>query len=114
VTCRRWDIISVPFPFTLGHAAKRRPALVVSTDAFHRPYRACFGAMITTARHTQDLRPDDIEIADLGAAGLRQPCVIRVARIATFEWGDQIRRVGMLHRRERQAIAAVLQRWFGV
>jgi hypothetical protein len=70
--------------------------------------------MITTAGHMQDLRPDDIEIADLGAAGLRQPCVIRVARIATFEWGDQIRRVGMLHRRERQAIAALLQRWFGI
>jgi hypothetical protein len=40
--------------------------------------------------------------------------VIRVARIATFEWGDQIRRVGMLHRRERQAIAGLLQRWFGI
>jgi mRNA-degrading endonuclease toxin of MazEF toxin-antitoxin module len=114
VTCRRWDIISVPFPFTLGHAAKLRPALVFSTDAFHPAHRACFGAMITTARHMQDLRPDDIEIADLGAAGLRQPCVIRVARIATFESGDQIRRVGMLHRRERQAVAALLQRWFGI
>jgi hypothetical protein len=70
--------------------------------------------MITTARHMQDLRPDDIEIADLGAAGLRQPCVIRGARIAIFEWGDQIRRVSRLHRRERKAIAALLQRWLGL
>jgi hypothetical protein len=62
----------------------------------------------------QDLRPDDIGSRTSAQPGLRQPCVIRVARIATFEWGDQIRRVGMLHRRERQAIAAVLQRWFGV
>ena len=114
MTFRRWDIISVPFPFIEGHAAKRRPALVVSTDAFHRAHRACFGAMITTARHMQDLRPDDIEIADLGAAGLRQPCVIRVARIAIFEWGEQIRRVGMLHRRERQGVLTLLKRWFGV
>jgi hypothetical protein len=59
-------------------------------------------------------RPDDIEIGDLGAAGLRQPCVIRVARIATFEWGDQIRRVGALHRRERQSVTTLLQRWFGL
>jgi hypothetical protein len=104
----------VPFPFTLGHAGKRLPALVVWTDTFHRAHRACLRAMITTARHMQDLRPDDVEIADPGAAGLRQPCVFRVARIATFEWGDQIRRVGILHRRERQAIAALLRRWFGI
>ena len=114
MTFRRWDVISVPFPVIAGHAAKRRPALVVSTNAFHRAHRACFGAMITTARHMQDLRPDDVEIEDLGGAGLSRPCVIRVARLATFEWGDQIRRVGTLHRRERQAIATLLQRWFDI
>jgi hypothetical protein len=85
----------------------------VSTDAFHRAHRACFGAMITTARHMRDLRPDDVEIGDLGAAGLARPCVIRVARLATFEWSDQVRRVGTLHRRERQAIATLLQCWCG-
>ena len=111
---RRWDVISVPFPFVEGHAAKRRPALVVSTDAFHRAHPACFGAMITTARNMRDLRPDDVEITDLGAAGLPRPCVIRVARLATFEWGAQIRRVGTLHRRERHAIETLLQRWFGI
>jgi hypothetical protein len=89
-------------------------SLVVSTDAFHRAHRACFGAMITTARQMQDLRPDDIEIAHLGAAGLRQPCVIRVARMATFEWGDQIRRIGMLHCSERPGVQTLLQRWFGI
>jgi mRNA interferase MazF len=114
VTFRRWDVLSVPFPFVEGHASKRRPALVVSTDAFHRAHRACFAAMITTARHMQDLRPDDIEIADLVGAGLPRPCVIRLARLATLEWGDQIRRIGALHRRERPAVATLLQRWLGV
>lgn len=113
MTFRRWDVISVPFPFVEGHATKRRPALVVSSDAFHRAHRACFGAMITTARQMRDVRADDIEIADLGAAGLQQPCVIRVARLATFEWGGQIRRVGALHRGERQGVATLLQRWVG-
>jgi hypothetical protein len=70
--------------------------------------------MITTARHMQDLRPDDIEIADLARAGLQQPCVIRLARLATFEWTDHIRRVGTLHGRERQAVETLLQRWLGV
>jgi mRNA interferase MazF len=114
VTFRRWDIISVPFPFVEGHATKRRPALVVSTDTFHRAHRACFGAMITTARYLQDVRPDDIEIGDLGGAGLARPCVIRLARLATFEWSDRVQRVGTLHRRERHAIALLFQRWLGI
>jgi mRNA interferase MazF len=114
VTFRRWDVVSVPFPFIEGHATKRRPALVVSTDAFHRAHRACFGAMITTARHMQDVRPDDIPIVNVADAGLPQPSVIRLARLTTFEWGDQIRRVGTLHRRDRQAVETLLQRWFGI
>jgi mRNA-degrading endonuclease toxin of MazEF toxin-antitoxin module len=94
VTFRRWDVVSVPFPFVEGHATKRRPALVVSTDAFHRAHRACFGAMITTARNMRDLRPDDIEIKGLARAGLPRPCVIRLARLATFgvERSDPARR----------------------
>jgi mRNA interferase MazF len=111
VTFRRWDVVSVPFPFIEGHATKRRPALVVSTDAFHRAHRACFGAMITTARNMRDLRPDDIEIKGLARAGLPRPCVIRLARLATFEWNDQIRRAGSLDRRERPAVETLLQRW---
>ena len=113
MTFRRWDVVSVPFPFVEGHASKRRPALVVSTDAFHRAHRACFGAMITTARHMRDLRQDDIAIEDLARAGLPRPCVIRLARLATFEWSDQIRRAGKLHARERGAVEALLRRWFG-
>lgn len=113
MTFERWDIVSVPFPFVEAHATKRRPALVVSTAAFHRAHRAFFGAMITTARHMRDLRPDDIEIEDLARAGLPRPCVIRLARLATFEWSDRIRRAGTLHGRERSAIEALLQRCFG-
>ena len=104
----------MPFPFVEGHATKRRPALVVSTDAFHRMHRACFAAMITTARHLRDVRVDDIEIEDLARAGLPQPCVIRLARLATLEWGDHVRRLGTLDRNERPAIATLLRRWFGI
>ena len=113
MTFRHWDVVSVPFPFVESYATKRRPALVVSTDAFHRAHRACFGAMITTARDMRDVRPDDIEIADLAGAGLPRPCVIRLARLATFEWNDRMRRIGTLHRRERQAVEDLLQHWFG-
>ena len=114
MTFRRWDVVSVPFPFIEGHATKRRPALVVSTDAFHWAHRACFGAMITTARHMQDVRPDDIPIVNLDSAGLPQPSVIRLARLATFEWGDQIRRGGARHPRARPAVETRRQRGVGL
>lgn len=114
MTFRRWDIVSVPFPFVEVHATKRRPALVVSSDAFHRAHHACFGAMITTARQMRDVRPNDIAIRDLAKAGLPQPCVIRLARLATLEWGDHVRRVGSLDRRERAAVETLLEQWLSV
>jgi mRNA interferase MazF len=114
VTFERWSVVSVPFPFVEGYATKRRPALMVSTDAFHRAHHACFGAMITTARNMQDVRPDDIAIADLAKAGLARPCVIRLARLATFEWSDQIRRIGALGAPERPPLAGLLKRWFHI
>jgi len=70
--------------------------------------------MITTARNLGDLRPDDIEIADLEKAGLPRPCVIRLARLATFESSDLIRPVGTLATAQRQTVAALLRRWFGI
>ena len=114
VTFKRWEVISVPFPFVEGHGGKRRPALVVSTDALHVAHHTCFGAMITTARHMQDLRPDDIPIKDLAKAGLPRPCVIRLARVATFEWSEAIHPVGVLSPRERQPVTRLLALWFGV
>jgi mRNA interferase MazF len=114
VTFRRWDVISVPFPFVEGHASKRRPALVISTDAFHHAHDACFGAMITTARNMRDLRRDDIEVVDLVGAGLPRPCVIRGARLATFEWSEQIRRIGALGAAERRAVTSLIAGWLGV
>jgi mRNA interferase MazF len=114
VTFKRWDVISVPFPFIEGYEAKRRPVLVVSTEDYHGIYQACFGAMITTARNMQDLWQDDIEIKDLPKAGLRQPCVIRLARLTTFEASGQVRKIGAIGAQERRTVSGLLKRWFGV
>ncbi len=114
MTFRRWDVIAVPFPHIEGYESKRRPALVVSTDDFHRSHKACFGAMITTARNMQDLREHDIEIRDLAKAGLPRPCVIRLARLSTFEDSKQTRRIGSLGAQERRAVSGLLKRWFAV
>lgn len=111
MTFKRWDVVAVPFPFIEGYEAKRRPALVVSTDDFHRSHDACFAAMITTARNMQDVRADDIEIRDLSKTGLRQACVIRLARLTSLDESPQIRRIGTLGTQERRAVSGLLKRW---
>jgi mRNA-degrading endonuclease toxin of MazEF toxin-antitoxin module len=62
VTYKKWDVIAVPFPFVEGTEAKRRPALIVSSDALHAPHRVYWAMMITTAK--AGVRPD---------GGLRYP-----------------------------------------
>lgn len=114
MTYRRWDIISVPFPFVEGYETKRRPALVVSSDEFHKSHNACFGAMITTARNMRNVRDDDIEIGDWSKAGLPRACVIRLARLTAFQGGMDARRIGTLGARERRAVSGLLRRWIGV
>lgn len=111
MTFRRWDVVAVPFPFIEGYEAKRRPALVVSTDEFHRKHDVCFAAMITTARNMQDVRADDIEIGDLSKTGLSQPCVIRLARLTSLEASPRIRRIGTIGAQQRRAVAGLLKRW---
>src|SRR6185312_1899768 len=110
VTFRRWELISVPFPYVEGYEAKRRPALVISTDVFHAAHNACFAAMVTTARHMQDVRKDDITIAEWAKAGLPAPCVVRMARLTTFEAAPALRRIGALAPVDRNAVSALIKR----
>jgi mRNA-degrading endonuclease toxin of MazEF toxin-antitoxin module len=114
VTFRRWDVLSAPFPFVEGYEVKRRPVLVVSTDDLHARHESCFAAMVTTARNMSDVRQDDVEVRDLAAAGLPQPCVVRLASLITLRPSREIRRLGSLGAQERRAIASLLKRWFAV
>ena len=114
MTFRRWDVISAPFPFIEGYEAKRRPVLVVSTDDLHARHDCCFAAMVTTARSMVDIRPDDIEIQDLAAAGLPERCVVRLTSVMTIRSRPDIRRHGTLAARDRRAVGGLVKRWFGV
>jgi mRNA interferase MazF len=64
------DVVLVPFPFTDQTASKKRPAVVVSTDAYHqrRP------DVIVMAVTSQILRPagtlGEVLISDWQGAGL--------------------------------------------
>src|ERR1035438_2993950 len=75
VTCETWDVVVVPFPFTDSPASKRRPALVLSSQAFNHGSGHSLLAQITKAK--QSSWPGDFRIQNV-EAGLPEQCIVRM------------------------------------
>jgi mRNA interferase MazF len=76
VSFERFTVVRVPFPFTDRNATKNRPALVLSdAAAFNTPSGHSVMAMITSQGNAP--WPLDCPIADLTAAGLPAPSLVR-------------------------------------
>jgi mRNA interferase MazF len=75
VICDRWQVVSLPYPFTARPAKKRRPALVVSGKDFNGTAGHTVMAMITAMGAKR--WPSDHPIANPFDAGVRPGCYIR-------------------------------------
>jgi mRNA interferase MazF len=75
VTYRCGDVVVVLFPFVDHDVQRPRPALVLSSADFNENHDHIILAMITTASRSS--WPSDVEIRDLGEAGLRRRSVVR-------------------------------------
>ena len=75
MTCEPWDVVVVPFPFTDSPASKRRPALVLSSQAFNHGSGHSLMAQITKAK--QSSWPGDFRIQNV-EAGLPEECIVRM------------------------------------
>jgi mRNA interferase MazF len=109
VTFNRWDVVAVNFPFLEGTDAKRRPALIVSSERLHKEQGLFWIAMITTAKTGK--RPGDIVVTNIGRAGLPEDCVIRVARITAVSEGQIARKLGDITNKDRTAVNALLKQY---
>ncbi len=109
MTYRRWDVVAVAFPFVEGTEAKRRPALIVSSERLFADHGVYWVAMITTAK--SGIRRDDIPVTDIEYAGLPEACVIRPARLATVSDGQIARRIGDIKPKDRNAVVALMKRY---
>ncbi|MBI4967875.1 MAG: type II toxin-antitoxin system PemK/MazF family toxin [Rhodospirillales bacterium] len=109
VIYKRRDVVAIPYPFVEGLEAKRRPGLIVSTEALHARHGIYFVVMITTAK--AGLRPDDLPIGNPKKAGLPEGCVIRVARLATLGSGQISHRLGEITMAERNGVIAQLRQF---
>jgi mRNA interferase MazF len=76
VSFERFTVLRVPFPFSDRNASKNRPALVLSDAAsFNTPAGHSVMAMITSQGNAP--WPLDCPLADLKAAGLPAPSLVR-------------------------------------
>jgi mRNA interferase MazF len=104
------DVVLVPFPFTDQSGAKKRPAVIVSSNAYHAGRRDLI-IMAITSQVRQPLGFGEALVNDWQAAGLIKPSVLKPV-LATIEQGLVLRTMGTLSaadlRTLRETIAQVI------
>lgn len=79
-------VVVVEVPFSHGSGFKRRPALVVSTERFHRDLTDVIVCPVTSQpRHFKNPGPGDRPLRGWRSAGLRFPSTARVAKILAVD-----------------------------
>ena len=89
------DVVLVPFLFTDQSATKRRPAVVVSSDAYNRA-RPDLVMMAITGHISPYPRIGEVGISEWKEAGLLKTSTIKPI-LATIEKALVIRTLGQLH-----------------
>lgn len=110
MTYERFAVVRVPFPFADRLATKNRPALVLSVPAFNVPAGHSALAMITSAANPP--WPLDCPIADLRAAGLPAPSVVRF-KLFTLDHRLVRGALGRLSSADAESVRTALQTLFG-
>jgi mRNA interferase MazF len=105
------DLVLVPFPFTDQSATKRRPAVVVSSDAYHRERPDLIILAVTSQAQTQT-GFGEASVAKWKEAGLLRPSVLKPV-LATIERGLVLRKLGRLADEDRAALRKVLDEILG-
>jgi len=105
------DVVLVPFPFTDQTASKRRPAVVVSSPAYHRE-RADLILMAVTSQPRRSATLGEVEVRQWKEAGLLKPSVIKPI-LATVEKGLVLRKLGRLGEEDRRALQEMFRTILG-
>lgn len=105
------DIVLVPFPFTDQTGTKKRPAVVVSSRAYHEARRDMVIMAVTS-----QLKPSgafgEVIVSDWQAAGLIKPSDIKPV-ITTIEQSLVIRQLGRLKQDDQTALRNTITKIVG-
>ena len=88
------DIVLVPFPFIDQSAVKRRPAVVVSSSAYHRA-RPDLLIMAVTGQQPSTLTVGEVQVQDWKSAGLLKPSILKPV-LTTIEPALVLKKLGRL------------------
>ena len=100
------DLILVPFPFTDQSATKRRPAVVVSSAAYHRT-RPDLLIMAVTSQQPSTLSVGEVQVQDWRGAGLLKPSVLKPV-ITTIDPALVLKKLGQLTSTDQAALRQAL------
>ena len=86
ITYERGHVVVVNVPFSNHSGIKPRPALVVTTDAFHRDLPDLIVCPISSQpRYYQRPRPGDCPLQQWRAVGLRHPSTVRISKLLAVD-----------------------------
>lgn len=101
------DIILVPFPFTDQTSVKKRPAVIINSDAYKQEHPDLIVMAITSQRYIAST-VGDVIVTYWNEAGLLKPSVTKPI-MATVEKGLVLRKLGQLQEADRKALHNNLQ-----
>lgn len=96
------DITLIPFPFTDQSASKKRPAVVISNQAYHQT-RPDLIVMAVTSQIKPAQTIGEVTVQDWRGAGLLKPSVIKPV-IATIEPSLILKKLGQLKIQDQEAL----------
>ncbi len=100
------DVVLVAFPFTSLQATKKRPAVVISSNAYQQT-RPDIILIAVTSKLKPDLSIGEYSLKDWQFAGLAKPSIIKPL-IATLEQTQIIRQLGKLDLQNETALRKLL------
>jgi mRNA interferase MazF len=103
-------VVLVPFPFTDQSAAKQRPAVIVSSNAYQRARRDLILMPITSQLRGSAF--GEVLVQDWQAAHLLMPSAIKPV-IATLDRALVIKSLGQLSARDQASLSATLTQLIG-
>lgn len=109
--CEFGDIVLVPFPFTDQSATKKRPAVVISSPAYHQE-RPDLIVMAVTSQLRSAQTFGDVTVKDWKVAGLIKPSAIKPV-ITTIEQSLVMRTLGRLNDTDRRALKRAIAKIIG-
>lgn len=110
MSTRFGTVLLVPFPFTDQSANKQRPAVVISSAAYHQARPDLVIMAITSQLRSST--PFDVVLADWRSAGLLKPSAVKPV-ITTVALSLVRKSLGGLSQRDQQRLKEVLGKIVG-